>query len=51
MWSWNTLAELFNAPQAQFKHVIAALVLLLSLRWAVLSGRHGKNGRLARTHS
>lgn len=51
LWSWNTLAELFNAPQAQFKHVIAALVLLLSLRWAVLSGRHGKNGRLARTHS
>jgi hypothetical protein len=44
-WAWNTLAELFNAPHAQFKHVIATLVLLLALRWAILPGRHGRNGR------
>jgi hypothetical protein len=32
LWSWNTLAELFGAPEAQFRHVIAALVLLATLR-------------------
>ena len=45
LWSWNTLAELINAPQAQFKHVIAAFILLLSLRWAILPGCHGTKGR------
>ena len=32
LWSWNTLAELFGAPEAQFRHVAAALVLLALLR-------------------
>ena len=51
LWSWNTLAELFNAPQAQFKHVIAVVVLLLSLRWVLLPNRHGKKDHLVRAHS
>ena len=51
LWSWNTLAELFNAPQAQFKHVAAAVVLLLSLRWVLLPNRHGKKDHLVRAHS
>ena len=34
LWSWNTLAELFGAPQAQFRHALAALALLLLLRLA-----------------
>jgi len=48
LWSWNTLAELFNAPHAQFRHMVAALVLLLSLRWVVLRGRHANKGRTRR---
>jgi len=48
LWSWNTLAELFNAPHAQFRHMVAALVLLLSLRWVVLPGRHANKGRTRR---
>lgn len=32
LWSWNTLAELFNAPQAQYKHAVAALSLLAITR-------------------
>jgi uncharacterized membrane protein YuzA (DUF378 family) len=32
LWSWNTLAELFGAPEAQFRHVAAAFVLLALLR-------------------
>jgi hypothetical protein len=48
LWSWNTLAELFNAPHAQFRHVIATLVLLLSLRWVLLPDRHGKKGSINR---
>lgn len=34
LWSWNTLAELFGAPQAQFRHAVAALVLITTLRLA-----------------
>ena len=34
LWSWNTLAELFGAPQAQFRHVVAAVLLLAMLRLA-----------------
>jgi uncharacterized membrane protein len=33
LWSWNTLSELFNLPQAQYKHVLAAFFILLILRW------------------
>lgn len=31
-WSWNTLADLFGAPEARFRHVVAALALLALLR-------------------
>lgn len=34
LWSWNTLAELFGAPEAQFRHAVAALTLFaLSRGW------------------
>jgi heme A synthase len=36
LWSWNTLAELFGAPQAQFRHAVAALALITTLRLASL---------------
>lgn len=32
LWSWNTLAEVFSGPQAQYKHVVAAISLLLIAR-------------------
>jgi len=28
LWSWNTLADMFGAPEAQFRHAVAALALL-----------------------
>lgn len=28
LWSWNTLVPLTGAPEAQLKHVLAALLLL-----------------------
>lgn len=37
LWSWNTISELFNWPQAQYKHVLAAFVLLLILKWSLYS--------------
>ena len=40
LWSWNTLAELFGAPQAQFRHVVAVVLLLAMLRFAT-GRRHG----------
>lgn len=39
LWSWNTLSELFNFPQAQYKHVLAAFILLLILKFG-LSSNH-----------
>lgn len=35
LWAWNTLAELFSLPQAQYKHVVAASFLLLVLKWGL----------------
>jgi hypothetical protein len=33
LWAWNTISELYNGPAAQYKHVVAALLLLAILRW------------------
>lgn len=38
LWSWNTLAELFSLPQAHYRHVLAAFVLLLILRQGLSPG-------------
>ena len=39
LWSWNTLSELFNIPQAQYRHVLAASFLLLILKWVLFLDR------------
>ena len=39
LWSWNTVAGLFEGPQAEFKHAIAALALLVLVRLAILPRR------------
>jgi hypothetical protein len=41
LWSFNTLAELFGGPMAQFKHAIAAVGLLLVVKWT--RRYHGHN--------
>jgi hypothetical protein len=46
LWSWNTLAELFNLPAAQYKHVLAAIILLLFCKWGLTASRHA-SGRVA----
>jgi glycopeptide antibiotics resistance protein len=33
LWSWNTLAELFNWPQAQLRHAAALLVPFAMVVW------------------
>jgi hypothetical protein len=33
LWAWNTISELYNGPAAEYKHVVAALLLLAILRW------------------
>jgi len=43
LWAWNTVSELFNGPVAQYKHVVAALMLLAIVRWPF--GRVGRHGR------
>ena len=32
LWSWNTLAELFAWPQAEYRHALAALAILYVIR-------------------
>jgi hypothetical protein len=36
LWAWNTLSELYGGPVAQYKHVVAALILLFLVRWPSL---------------
>ena len=35
LWAWNTLSELYNFPMAQYKHVLAAAVMVLLIRWRI----------------
>ncbi len=35
LWSWNTISELWGLPHAQYKHVVAAFILLLTIRWSI----------------
>jgi hypothetical protein len=39
LWAWNTLAELFSGPQAQYKHVLALLVVLAMVKWGLFHDR------------
>jgi hypothetical protein len=41
LWSFNALSELFGGPQAQYQHVIAAIVLLLVFKWSLTRHRGG----------
>ena len=41
LWAWNTLAELFGAPAADFRHALAFLVAAATVR-VLASGR--RNG-------
>jgi len=50
LWSWNTLSELLNLPQAQYKHVLAAIFLLLILKWSLFSRYHTIGGLLRGNH-
>ena len=40
LWSWNTLAPLFGAPPAEFRHVLAALLAVACLRLIVGRNRY-----------
>lgn len=45
LWAFNAVAALVGGPQAQFKDAIAAITLLLILRWILLPRRvaQGRN--------
>ena len=45
LWSWNTLATFFGLPDAQAKHVLAALFLLGTIRFALLPRTRGASHR------
>lgn len=38
LWSWNTLAALYQGPVAEYRHIIAAMALLMISSWCVLPG-------------
>ena len=50
LWSWNTISELFNLPQAQYKHILATFVLLLILRWGLSPGHGAINLKFGADH-
>jgi hypothetical protein len=41
LWSFNALSELFGGPQAQFKHAISAIGILLVVKWIVTRSGDG----------
>lgn len=47
LWGWNTLAvELFEAPEAEFRHALAAEAMLLSVTTlCVMALRFGRRAR------
>ena len=36
LWSWNTLAVLFDAPEAELRHALAFLALLTIFRFVAV---------------
>ncbi len=32
LWTWNTLAELFNGPGVEYRHAVAAVIVATMLR-------------------
>lgn len=50
LWSWNTLAvDLFQLPEAQFKHAVAALGALMAVAFVFRFPRTRSSGET--THS
>lgn len=39
LWSWNTLSGLFGLPDAQYRHVLAAMCMLIILKWVITPHR------------
>ena len=48
LWSYNAMSELFSWPQAQYKHAIAVIALLLIVKWGLTSHRAGQKTRRIR---
>ncbi len=51
LWSWNTISELFNWPQAQYRHVLAVFVLFLVIKWSLYSDHRKFHRVLGRNQS
>jgi hypothetical protein len=45
LWSWNTLASLLGGPTAEFKHLLAVLVVAATLRGFLTSRRRRRSHR------
>lgn len=46
LWAWNTLAALFDAPAAEFRHVLAFLALLAIVRFTIVPQRHRRSHKI-----
>ena len=40
LWTWNTLAELFNGSGAEYRHAVAALIAAVMLRGLLSRRQH-----------
>jgi len=39
LWSFNTLSGLLGGPDAEFRHAVAGIALLLILKWCLTANR------------
>jgi len=39
LWSWNIVVELFDGPNAEYRHIVAIFVIAALLRAVLVTGR------------
>ena len=42
LWSWNIVVELFDGPEAEYRHIVAIFVIATLLRAVLATGRQSR---------
>jgi hypothetical protein len=47
LWSWNAIAELAGGPAAEYRHVLAAMIIAVAVRSLFTSHRRRRRHQLS----